>query len=193
MAGTNRYNSRKIGTISVCLALVFAFMPFFFFAYAADGAEKKGTSSEISVKDLEGKTIGMQTGTIYDKYINVSIPGAKIEYFNTFTDEINALKARKIDGVAATETTLDQLMKQDSSITTAKETLGGVGTCFLFPKNEKGKVIEKPVTYFADFVYTDEHGNTVVEDAKSPATRTPAYVIKRKLMLSIDGIRIREV
>ena len=60
-------------------------------------------------------------------------------------------------------------------------------------KNEKGKIIEKPVTYFADFVYTDEHGNTVVEDAKSPATRTPAYVIKRKLMLSIYGIRIMEV
>ena len=60
-------------------------------------------------------------------------------------------------------------------------------------KNEKGKIIEKPVIYVADFVYTDENGNTVVEDAKSPATRTPAYVIKRKLMLSIYGIRIKEV
>ena len=60
-------------------------------------------------------------------------------------------------------------------------------------KDKNGKVIEKPVKYIADFVYTDEHGQTVVEDAKSPATRTPVYVIKRKLLLSVYGLRIQEV
>ena len=56
-----------------------------------------------------------------------------------------------------------------------------------------GKVVERPVKYIADFVYTDENGRTVVEDTKSPATRTPQYVIKRKLMLWKYGIRIKEV
>ena len=59
-------------------------------------------------------------------------------------------------------------------------------------RDETGKVIEKPVKYIADFVYKQD-GKTVVEDAKSPATRTKEYVIKRKLMLSIYGIRIQEV
>ena len=60
-------------------------------------------------------------------------------------------------------------------------------------KDKEGKTLERPVKYIADFVYTDADGKTVVEDAKSPATRTPVYLLKRKLMLSIYGIRIREV
>lgn len=58
---------------------------------------------------------------------------------------------------------------------------------------KKGKVIERPCTYFADFVYTDKEGNEIVEDVKSKATRTPEYIIKRKLMLERYGIRIKEV
>jgi Protein of unknown function (DUF1064). len=56
-----------------------------------------------------------------------------------------------------------------------------------------GKVVERPVKYVADFVYTTEDGLRVVEDVKSPATRTPQYIIKRKLMLQKFGIRVREV
>lgn len=55
-----------------------------------------------------------------------------------------------------------------------------------------GKLIEKEVAYVADFVYTDtETGETVVEDTKG--MRTKDYVIKRKLMLYVHGIRIREI
>lgn len=50
--------------------------------------------------------------------------------------------------------------------------------------------IEQSVVYIADFVY-EENGKTVVEDAKGK--RLPEYIIKRKLMLWVHGIRIREV
>lgn len=46
-------------------------------------------------------------------------------------------------------------------------------------------------TYYADFVYWLPDGRMVVEDAKG--VRTPAYVLKRKLMLAVHGIRIVEV
>ena len=53
---------------------------------------------------------------------------------------------------------------------------------------------ERACTYIADFVYIDRKtGQKVVEDVKSPATRTEAYRIKRKLMLLVHGIRIREI
>lgn len=58
-------------------------------------------------------------------------------------------------------------------------------------KDKDGKIIERPLKYIADFVYTDADGKTVVEDAKG--ARTDVYKIKRKLMLSIYGIRIKEV
>lgn len=54
-----------------------------------------------------------------------------------------------------------------------------------------GKVVERPVTYIADFVYTDKDGQQVVEDTKG--VRTKEYIIKRKLLLHKYGIRIREV
>mgnify|MGYP002576935201 CR=1 FL=1 len=54
-----------------------------------------------------------------------------------------------------------------------------------------GKVVERPVTYIADFVYTDKDGRQVVEDTKG--VRTKEYIIKRKLLLHKYGIRIREV
>lgn len=57
-------------------------------------------------------------------------------------------------------------------------------------KNEFGKVIERPVTYVADFVYT-KNGKQIVEDVKG--FKTKEYVIKRKLMLYVHGIRIHEV
>jgi hypothetical protein len=50
---------------------------------------------------------------------------------------------------------------------------------------------ERAVTYTADFVYRDLEGNLVVEDSKG--YRTQQYVIRRKLMLWVHGIRIREV
>jgi hypothetical protein len=54
-----------------------------------------------------------------------------------------------------------------------------------------GHVIERPVTYVADFVYKDRDGNEVVEDVKGMKTRE--YVLKRKMMLYIKGIRVKEV
>lgn len=53
-----------------------------------------------------------------------------------------------------------------------------------------GKVAERPCTYVADFVY-QEGGRTIVEDTKG--FKTKDYIIKRKLMLWVHGIRITEV
>lgn len=45
--------------------------------------------------------------------------------------------------------------------------------------NNQGQKI-RPISYIADFVY-EEDGKNIVEDVKSPATRTEVYRIKRKL------------
>lgn len=53
----------------------------------------------------------------------------------------------------------------------------------------KEGVVEQPISYYADFTYT-ENGEQVVEDVKG--FRTEVYRIKKKLMLYIHGIRIKE-
>ena len=55
---------------------------------------------------------------------------------------------------------------------------------------KKGKVIELECSYIADFVYWDE-GGQIVEDTKG--FKTKDYLIKRKLMLWVHGIKIKEI
>lgn len=54
-----------------------------------------------------------------------------------------------------------------------------------------GKLIETECSYIADFVYKDKDGKTIIEDTKG--FKTKDYIIKRKLMLFIHGIKIHEV
>ena len=55
-----------------------------------------------------------------------------------------------------------------------------------------GKVVERSCNYVADFTYWEPAIGAafIVEDVKGMKTRD--YIIKRKLMLRVHGIRIRE-
>lgn len=58
-------------------------------------------------------------------------------------------------------------------------------------RDAKGKLVERPVKYLADFVYKDcATGERVVEDVKG--YRTDVYKIKRRLMNHLYGIDIKE-
>jgi hypothetical protein len=54
-------------------------------------------------------------------------------------------------------------------------------------------LIEKSVKYIADFVYREE-GKIVVEDVKSSATaKKESFIIKRKLLYWVYGIKLKQV
>lgn len=57
------------------------------------------------------------------------------------------------------------------------------------------KCLERALVYIADFVYTDtETGETVVEDVKGykNGSAYQLFAIKRKLMLYMQGIQVKE-
>lgn len=56
-------------------------------------------------------------------------------------------------------------------------------------REHKKKLIERECSYYADFVY-ERCGEIVVEDTKG--MRTAEYIIKRKLMLYVHNIKIKE-
>ncbi len=61
-------------------------------------------------------------------------------------------------------------------------------------KDAQGKSLERAVSYVADFRVTYDDGRVEVVDVKSAYTKKlPVYVLKRKLMLFIHGIKIVEV
>lgn len=57
------------------------------------------------------------------------------------------------------------------------------------------RCVELACVYIADFVYTDENGQTVVEDVKGykKGSAYALFALKRKLMLFVHGIKVREV
>lgn len=57
-------------------------------------------------------------------------------------------------------------------------------------KYKPGKLLERECTYVADFVYYKD-GKVIVEDTKG--FRTKEYIIKRKLMLYVHHIQIKEI
>lgn len=63
-------------------------------------------------------------------------------------------------------------------------------------RGDDKKVIERECAYIADFVYKDcETGKEIVEDVKGyrGGGAYEVFKIKRKLMLYVHGIRIKEV
>ena len=58
----------------------------------------------------------------------------------------------------------------------------------LIEKSEYGREI----SYIADFAY-QEHGQLMIEDTKSKATKTPLYRLKKRLVAEKYGIIIKEV
>jgi hypothetical protein len=58
-----------------------------------------------------------------------------------------------------------------------------------FPLVVNGELV---CTYIADFSY-EQRGYRVIEDVKSPVTKTPLYRIKAKLLRALTGIVVREV
>ena len=59
-------------------------------------------------------------------------------------------------------------------------------------KTVRGKLLERRVVYKADFCYIDTAtGKQVVEDVKG--IKLPEYILKRKMLLYIHGIRLVEI
>lgn len=56
---------------------------------------------------------------------------------------------------------------------------------------DKRILLERRVCYVADFVYKTKDGETVVEDTKG--IKVDKYILKRKMMLFFNGIRIKEI
>ena len=57
------------------------------------------------------------------------------------------------------------------------------------------RCVEKSVVYYADFTYRNKNGEYIVEDVKgyTDSTAYRLFVIKRKLMLQVHGIRVQEI
>ena len=89
-----------------------------------------------------------------------------------------------------------KMMERAGRITDLKRQVKFVLIPTQYGNDEKGKkkVLEREASYIADFVYK-VNGEMVVEDVKGYKDGAPyrVFTLKRKLMLQVYGIRVKEV
>lgn len=76
-----------------------------------------------SIEDLKGKKVGVYTGSEYDAILENKISGAISTYYNSYSDEISALKSGKIDGFLTDEPLAKEILKNNNGLKILNEKL----------------------------------------------------------------------
>ena len=117
-----------------------------------DSSETQGSGSTeyISLSDLEGKRIGVATGSIQADQVKEQIADAELYYFSNATDMLNALRANKIDAFSTAEIIVRYMMTSNSDLTYLEEKLDGtMDVAAIFPKTDAGQAL---CDQYSDFI-----------------------------------------
>ena len=86
-----------------------------------------GCSNKLSIidnkDDLNNKNIGVYTGSEYDTIVQDNIENPKILYYNSYSDQISALKSGKIDGFLTDEPLAKEIIRENKELKILKEKL----------------------------------------------------------------------
>lgn len=69
-----------------------------------------------TLEDLNDKNIGIYTGSEYDNILKNKIDLAKVFYYNSYSDQISALKSGKIDGFLADEPLAKEIINKNDGL-----------------------------------------------------------------------------
>ncbi len=100
-----------------------------------------------SIEELEGKKIGVETGTIFDEYARKYIKDGSIEYYNNYTDLTQALELGKIDAYLVDEPLMRILIAENPDqrpLTVLEQDCYG----FIFQKTDKGAALRDQVNEY---------------------------------------------
>ena len=118
---------------SVALLLLFAMMALLLAGCGKTTAAAKDIYR--SIEDLQGKRIGVQTGTVFDVVAREQIPACEVVYFNAATDLPVALESGKIDAYFNDEAPT-RLMLEEYPSQTILEIVYEDNFGYIFPKND---------------------------------------------------------
>ena len=69
-----------------------------------------------SLEDLNNKTVGVFTGSEYDNIAKENIKDVIVSYYNSYSDQISALKSGKIDGFLTDEPLAKEIIKENKNL-----------------------------------------------------------------------------
>ncbi len=103
-----------------------------------------------SLSDLNGKRIGVQTGTSFDASVREKLPEAHLEYYNGKADLLAALIGKKIDAFIVDEAVAQILMRESNQVVFLSEYLDNYDFAPIFPKTRSGEQLRNQFNVFLE-------------------------------------------
>ena len=105
--------------------------------------------NKINIKDdLNNKNIGVYTGSEYDTIATNNILNPRILYYNSYNDQISALKSGKIDGFLTDEPLAKEIIKENKSLKILDEKL--TEDSYAFAINPSKPELQKKINVVLD-------------------------------------------
>ena len=101
-----------------------------------------------TLSQLDGKRIGIPSGTSFDLIVEQVFPDAELSYYNNQTDLLTALSANKIDAFPSDEPVIRYIMNQRDDVTYIPEYLDEFEFAYGFPKTEAGQALRDEFSAF---------------------------------------------
>ncbi len=114
-----------------------------------NGRRIAGATGYERLSDLEDKRIGVTTGSVQAILAQERFPDARLYYFSSTVDMLNALRAHKIDAFADADSLVRYMMAENPDLTYLDEPLGNrmqVGA--IFPKTDSGQGLRDAYSAF---------------------------------------------
>ena len=150
---------------------------------AADGPQTE--SADPAVQSgygyLNGKSIGVQTGTNFDVMVEDKLPDAVLEYYNSKTDLVAALTGRKIDAFVTDEPVAKLLIQENDQLTYIPEYLDYFDFAFIFPMDEDGEALRDQFNAFLEPLRSDGTLEALAEEWFGDDE-------SRKTMIDVDAL-----
>ena len=127
---------------------------------SAPEAPASSSAPEPGFGSLEGKRVGVLTGTMHPGYVAKFVPTAKCEYFDSETDIFTALKAGKVDAVCTDIPMARFVIASDNSFVMLGDKLADMECSPVFAKTDKGR---KLCDEFSAFIKACRDNGTLQE------------------------------
>lgn len=135
------------------LAIFFCFTVLFGLTFVGCAAKRQEQITDI--RQLDGREIGVMTGTVFDQYTDRFISDAKKEYYMSYADMAMAVKEGKISAFLMDEPMARVLCEENDGVTYLPEHLTEDGYAFAFPKTEEGAALRDQMNEFLAEIKAD--------------------------------------
>ena len=119
-------------------------------------ANQNGEGAAIAdIRQLDGQTIGVMTGSTFDQHTDTYINDAKKEYYTTYADMALAVEQGKIAAFLMDEPMARVLCAENPGVTYLEDYLTEDGYAFAFPKTEQGALLRDQLNEFLARIQSD--------------------------------------